>query len=55
MKIFVMLETGKQIVLDMEPDDDLEKVKAKIQDQEGIIIAPHLALAGSKPGMTGIC
>ena len=36
MKIFVKTLTGKTITLLVTPDDTVENVKAKIQDQEGI-------------------
>ena len=36
MKIFVKTLTDKTITLDVEPDDTIKHVKAKIQDQEGI-------------------
>src|SRR5674476_178296 len=36
MQIFVKTLTGKTITLDVEPTDNIESVKAKIQDKEGI-------------------
>lgn len=36
MQIFVKTLTGKTIILDVEPSDSTENIKAKIQDKESI-------------------
>jgi ubiquitin len=36
VQIFVKTLTGKHITLEVDPNDRIEDVKAKIQDKEGI-------------------
>jgi len=36
MQIFIRTLTGKTITLDVEPSDNIEAVKGKIQEKEGI-------------------
>jgi len=38
MQVFVKTLTGKTITLEVEPSDNIEKVKAKIEEKEGVLV-----------------
>ena len=38
MQIYVKMEDSATLILDVEPQDSIENVKAKIQDQTGIAL-----------------
>ena len=48
MQIFVNTVTGKVITLEVEPLDLIEKVKAKIEDREGVPSGEQRLIFGGK-------
>ena len=42
MQIFIKTLSGKHIILEVEPTDRIEDIKAMIQDEEGKIIGCHM-------------
>jgi ubiquitin C len=48
MQVFVKTLTGKTISVDVEPDESIESLKAKIQEKEGIAPDQQRILFGGK-------
>jgi len=48
MQVFVKTLTGKTISIDVEPDESIESLKAKIQEKEGIAPDQQRILFGGK-------
>lgn len=48
MQVFVKTLTGKTISVDVEPDESVESLKAKIQEKEGIPTDEQRIIFGGK-------
>jgi ubiquitin len=48
MQIFVKRVTGRTITLNVEPSDNIEAVKGKIQDKEGFLPSQQILISAGR-------
>lgn len=53
MQIFVKIQTGKYITIEVEPTDSVETVRVKIQEKEGIPVERQILLFAGKELVDG--